>query len=74
MMTKISSESVDKIIDPADIHKIKIGVKVRHARFGIGIVEDTEGTGNNLKASVKFANGQKKQLLLKFAKLEVVEN
>ncbi len=73
-LKKVSSAVVNNIIAPADIHKIRIGVKVRHARFGIGIVEDTEGTGNNLKASVKFTNGQKKQLLLKFAKLEIIEN
>ena len=72
-LKRVSSVSVDKVIDPSDIQKIKIGVKVRHARFGKGVIQDMEGSGNNLKASVKFENGQKKQLLLKFAKLEVIE-
>lgn len=50
---------------------IKVGMKVEHPRFGIGEVLKLEGDAPNTKASVKFPVGQK-QLLLKFAKLNVV--
>ena len=71
-LKKVIETSHDRIDTPGDITKIKPGVKIRHQRFGSGIIESIEGSGNNLKASVAFDNGQKKQLLLKFAKLEVV--
>jgi DNA helicase-2/ATP-dependent DNA helicase PcrA len=57
---------------PSDPGMIKVGTKVEHPRFGIGEVHQLEGTGSNIKATVLFPIGTK-QLLLKFAKLRVVE-
>ena len=51
---------------------IKVGTKVEHPRFGIGEVHQLEGADSNIKATVLFPIGTK-QLLLKFAKLRVVE-
>jgi DNA helicase-2/ATP-dependent DNA helicase PcrA len=51
---------------------IKVGTSVEHPRFGIGRVTNLEGAESNVKATVEFPIG-KKQLLLKFAKLRVVE-
>ena len=48
------------------------GTQVRHERFGIGIVESIEGQMPNTKATIKFDEAGQKQLLLKFAKLEVI--
>jgi DNA helicase II / ATP-dependent DNA helicase PcrA len=50
---------------------VEVGMKVEHPRFGIGKVLMLEGDAPNTKATVKFPIGQK-QLLLKFAKLNVV--
>lgn len=52
---------------------VKIGVTVEHQRFGRGKVIDMEGEGANAKAIVLFSNAGRKQLLLKFARLKVVE-
>lgn len=49
------------------------GTIVEHQRFGRGTVIRTEGTGENEKATVQFQNVGIKQLLLKFARLKVVE-
>ncbi len=57
---------------PSDPGRIRVGVKVEHPRFGIGEVTLLEGADSNIKATVEFPIG-KKQLLLKFAKLRVVE-
>ena len=57
---------------PSDPSMVRVGVKVEHPRFGIGEVHQLEGTGSNIKATVLFPIGTK-QLLLKFAKLRVVE-
>ncbi|MEN8202371.1 MAG: UvrD-helicase domain-containing protein [Bacteroidota bacterium] len=57
---------------PSDPGLIKVGTKVEHPRFGIGEVHQLEGADSNIKATVLFPVGTK-QLLLKFAKLRVVE-
>jgi DNA helicase-2/ATP-dependent DNA helicase PcrA len=33
------------------------GARVRHPSFGVGMVEDTDGTGQNRKLTVRFAPG-----------------
>ena len=48
------------------------GVEVKHARFGKGKVLKLEGEAPNVKATVFFPSAGQKQLLLKFAKLEVL--
>jgi DNA helicase-2/ATP-dependent DNA helicase PcrA len=60
-------------VDMADILDLKAGMKVRHDRFGIGEIIAVEGNGGNTKATVHFANFGQKQLLLKFARLTIVE-
>jgi DNA helicase-2/ATP-dependent DNA helicase PcrA len=45
---------------------------IEHQRFGIGRVLKVEGSGENEKATVEFRNLGVKQLLLKFAKFNVV--
>ena len=48
------------------------GAEVKHARFGKGKVLKLEGDEPNVKATVFFPSAGQKQLLLKFAKLEVL--
>ncbi|GMN08985.1 3'-5' exonuclease [Croceitalea sp. MTPC9] len=48
------------------------GAMVNHTRFGKGKVLKIEGVGNDKKAEIKFDNGNVKKLLLRFAKLEVL--
>ena len=52
---------------------LKEGVFILHNRFGRGQVLRIEGTGDNTKATVQFENVGTKQLLLKFAKFEVID-
>lgn len=51
---------------------ISVGCQVQHSRFGHGTVLSVEGTGLDMKATVKFDNVGTKQLLLRFAKIEVL--
>ena len=48
------------------------GMIVEHIRFGKGIVKSLEGKGQDQKAEINFKNGGLKKLLLRFAKLKVV--
>ena len=47
-------------------------MQVRHHKFGQGKVLTISGEGNNRKALVFFNEIGEKQLLLKFAKLEIL--
>jgi DNA helicase-2/ATP-dependent DNA helicase PcrA len=59
---------------PSDPEMIRVGIRVEHPRFGIGEVTTLEGSDSNIKATVLFPSPHgRKQLLLKFAKLRVVE-
>lgn len=58
---------------PAEISRIMPGMKVCHEKFGIGKVLNIEGDENSRKATVFFEGVGQKQLMLKFAKLTVVE-
>ena len=51
---------------------LSVGDTVMHAKFGKGKVIALEGTAPNEKATVFFPSVGQKQLLLKFAKLEVI--
>lgn len=52
---------------------IKAGMQVEHQKFGHGKVLQIEGYGGSEKATVFFPSVGQKQLLLKFAKLKIVE-
>ncbi len=52
--------------------KLVTGMTVLHQKFGQGKVVEIEGTGANKKATVAFAAVGNKQLILKFAKLRII--
>lgn len=58
--------------DNSHLSGLKVGSRVEHERFGQGEVLSVEGAYPNSKATVMFANGERKQLLLKFAKLKIL--
>ena len=49
---------------------LRVGVKVKHATFGVGTVQRLEGAGEAQKATVLFGSVGRKKLILKFAGLE----
>ncbi|EDM43491.1 ATP-dependent DNA helicase II [unidentified eubacterium SCB49] len=62
----------DKNYDPAAAN-IKVGSFVEHVRFGKGRIVKIEGVGADTKAEINFSNGGLKKLLLRFAKLNVLD-
>lgn len=57
---------------PSDTSKLQVGMEVEHERFGFGKVINLEGNKPDLKATIFFKELGQKQLLLKFAKLRIV--
>lgn len=66
------STNTDDDFKPDDPSLIKEGMVVKHNKFGIGIIDKIEGVAPNNKAVVKFEVVGTKQLLLKFAKLQII--
>jgi DNA helicase-2/ATP-dependent DNA helicase PcrA len=67
--TSQSSGSDDGLFDT----NLIVGNIVTHLRFGKGQVLSLEGKGTDTKAEIKFDVGGTKKLLLRFAKLNVIE-
>ena len=53
-------------------NELEIGTTVYHERFGKGVIKALEGVGNDRKAQVNFKLGGLKNILLRFAKLTIV--
>lgn len=64
-------ESVNKPVDATA--KYRTGTRVRHAKFGYGIVLNTEGKGDKMKVRVKFDSGRTAVLMVSMAPMEIIE-
>ncbi|MDB5148712.1 MAG: ATP-dependent helicase, partial [Mucilaginibacter sp.] len=58
---------------PSDTTNLQVGMEVEHERFGFGKVLSLEGNKPDIKATIFFKEIGQKQLLLKFAKLYIVQ-
>jgi DNA helicase-2/ATP-dependent DNA helicase PcrA len=52
---------------------IHAGQSILHERFGRGVIVNVAGVGENMKATVRFENAGEKQLLMKFARFNIIE-
>jgi len=50
--------------------KFKVGMRVRHAKFGVGLVVKSEGEDDNVKLTINFPGYGLKKMVEKFAGLE----
>ncbi|MEO7216000.1 UvrD-helicase domain-containing protein [Mucilaginibacter sp.] len=56
----------------SDTSNLQVGMQVEHERFGFGKVINLEGNKPDVKATIFFKEIGQKQLLLKFAKLSII--
>jgi DNA helicase-2/ATP-dependent DNA helicase PcrA len=68
--TRKNSDSDFSAASPDEIEE---GMRVLHQKFGQGTVAKVEGIGPNKKATVIFDECGSKQLMLKFAKLNILK-
>ncbi|MFH1283308.1 MAG: UvrD-helicase domain-containing protein [bacterium] len=70
--TEITDEASenDQIIDVGS-EDYRVGMRVQHPEFGEGKIIDNSGSGENIKVTVLFDSGQRKKLVVKYAKLQV---
>ena len=60
---------VDRIPATPGGDRWRVGIKVRHPSFGLGIIKAREGAGENTKLTVLFKHAGKKKLVVKYAHL-----
>ncbi|HET7032590.1 MAG TPA: UvrD-helicase domain-containing protein [Casimicrobiaceae bacterium] len=65
-----SSSASTRGTDAAHGPTWRIGQSVRHAKFGLGIIIDAEGRGDDARVQVNFRDTGVKWLALEYAKLE----
>ncbi len=56
--------------DEPFVDRLFPGARVRHPDFGIGVIRERSGSGDDLKVVVKFNGVSEKKLLVKYAQLE----
>lgn len=64
---------VSSTVPATDLAGLAVGVRVSHDRFGVGEVLALEGSGADMKVTVLFENSGQRSLLLKFAKLAILD-
>lgn len=61
-----------KLEDKKDISKYEVGIKVRHKKFGIGVICNIEPEGDDLKLEINFETAGFKRLMAEFTPLEIL--
>ncbi len=72
-LTKLSK--IKTIHKPSEekIENLKVGVKISHNIFGIGTITKIEGELENKKIEVEFLNNEKKIILVRYAKFDLID-
>lgn len=70
---KISAVAPKPAVMAASNLDLQVGMRVMHQKFGAGTIKSIDGKGDNMKTVVDFDASGEKTLLMRFAKLEVLE-
>jgi DNA helicase-2/ATP-dependent DNA helicase PcrA len=61
------------VLSPEGFFQLKMGMRVRHPKFGEGRVKSVEGMDEDQKAMIIFQNSGAKWLKVRYANLEILE-
>ena len=64
----------DAEFEPTPILQLKAGQRIEHNRFGYGKILEISGTSTDLKAKIAFDEHGEKILILKYAKIRVINS
>ena len=68
----VAPRAVDANFEPTPILQLRAGQRIEHNRFGFGQILEISGTPADLKAKIAFDDHGEKILILKYAKIRVV--
>ena len=69
----ILSGSQGVVLSPEQFFPLRVGMKVRHPKFGEGKVRSVEGMDEGQKATILFQTAGNKRLKVRYANLEILE-
>ncbi len=69
----VPKRTVDSEFEPTPILQLKAGQRIEHNRFGFGRILEITGNVTDLKAKIAFDDHGEKILILKYAKMRVIE-
>jgi DNA helicase-2/ATP-dependent DNA helicase PcrA len=64
--------NANKVEDKKDISNYTVGSKIKHKKFGIGVIYNIEPEGDDLKLEINFETSGFKRLMAKYTPLEIV--
>ncbi|HIJ95310.1 MAG TPA: UvrD-helicase domain-containing protein [Desulfuromonadales bacterium] len=71
-LSELASNEIEVIPEPQESHgSLRLGMKLRHAKFGVGTLNKIEGEGDDQKVIITFNSVGLKKLLVRFAGLEI---
>ncbi len=62
-----------RVLTPEGFYSLRIGMRVRHPKFGEGRVRSVEGMDEDQKATIVFQTVGSKRLKVRYANLEILE-
>ncbi len=74
-----SRTTTNNIVEKATLTKeekkqeYRLGTRVRHAKFGYGVVLNTEGRGDKMRVRVRFDSGKIANFVVNMAPMEIIE-
>jgi len=68
-----SPPSEEWTLSPEGFYPLKIGMRVKHSKFGVGRVRSVEGADEDQKATIIFQTVGVKRLKVAYAQLEILE-
>lgn len=71
--TSLSKANSNKAFIPSDLRGLKKNDEVFHEKFEKGTVKNIEGKGDNIIATIFFETHGQKNIMIKFAKLQILE-
>jgi DNA helicase-2/ATP-dependent DNA helicase PcrA len=66
-------EGGEVVLSPEGFFPLKIGMRVRHPKFGEGRVKSVEGMDEDQKATIVFGTVGSKRLKVRYSRLEILE-
>ena len=61
------------VLSPEGFFPLKIGMRVRHPKFGVGSVKSVEGMDEDQKVTIVFRTVGSKRLKVSYSRLEILE-
>lgn len=71
--TAVAPGSSSENFVPSPISELRVGQRIEHNRFGLGIILLLEPMSDDIKIKIQFDNFGEKVLLLKYAKIRIIE-